>query len=79
MAVRYLWGLTMVTSTQPAFVCLSYCPKPPKMDPKNDGIFQVKLRMAYRQTLKLGMDKLWKNVEAKGYVIISIGHLAVYA
>ena len=32
--------------------------------------------MAYRQTLELGMDKLWKNVEAKGYVIISVGRLA---
>ena len=46
--------------------------KPPKWTqsgpepPKNYGIFQVKFRMAYRQTLKLGTDKLWKNAEAKG-------------
>ena len=32
--------------------------------------------MAYRQTLKLGMDKLWQNAEAKGYVIISVDCLA---
>ena len=32
--------------------------------------------MAYRQTLKLGMDELWKNAEAKAYAIISVSRLA---
>ena len=56
--------------------------KTPKMDPmgpeppKNEGIFQVKLRTAYRQTLKLGMDKRWKNADAIDYVRISVDRLA---
>ena len=35
--------------------------------------------MAYWQTLKLGMDKLWKNAEAKGYMIFSVfGEMFVF-
>ena len=35
--------------------------------------------MAYRQTLKPGMDKLWINAEAKGYMIISVfGEMLVF-
>ena len=32
--------------------------------------------MAYRQTPKPGIDKLWKNADATDYVTISADHLA---
>lgn len=44
---------------------------------KNEGIFRVKSRMAYRQTLKLGMDKSWKNEDPLVFVRVSPGHFAL--
>ena len=39
-------------------------------------IFQVKLKATYRQPLKHGTDKLWKNTDVTVYVKISVDHLA---
>ena len=51
--------------------------KKKKKKKKNEGIFRVKSRMAYRQTLKLGMDKSWKNEDPLVFVRVSPGHFAL--
>ena len=85
VAVRYLWGLSVVKHSQSQnpirlylLEVLSQTHSPQNrpswvLNPKSCWYFPGKVENETdrkRQKLKLGMGKLWKNVDAIGYVRI---------
>ena len=95
VAVRYLWGLNVVKHSQSQnpirlylLEVLSQTHSPQNrpnwvLNPKRWWYFPGKVENETdrkRQKLKLGMDKLWKNVDAIGYVrILGWPQGAIYA
>ena len=95
VAVRYLWGLSVVKHSQSQnpirlylLEVLSQTHSPQNrpnwvLNPKRWWYFPGKVENETdrkRQKLKLGMDKLWKNVDAIGYVrILGWPQGAIYA